>query len=66
MTRDPKLPRVMIRCRVTGQPVPTGLTADPTTWHARSIGLNRVACPECKQFHAWTKNDALLEGSAKA
>jgi hypothetical protein len=63
MTRDPNLPRVMIRCRITGQTVPTGLTADPATWNGRSISLNRVACPECKQFHAWSKIDASLEGS---
>jgi hypothetical protein len=66
MKTDPNLPRVMIRCRVTGQAVPTGLTAEPTTWDARSIGLNRVACPDCKQFHAWSKRDAVLEGSANA
>jgi hypothetical protein len=54
---------VMIRCRVTGQAIPTGFTANPATWDARPIGLNRVACPECKQFHAWSKSDASLEGS---
>jgi hypothetical protein len=59
--RDPNQQRVMIRCSVTGRAVPTGLTADPATWDARAIGLNRVACTDCKQFHAWSKNDASLE-----
>ena len=57
--------RVMIRCPVTGRGVPTGLTADPAKWDLRPIGLNRVACPECKQMHAWSKKDAYLEGTGK-
>ena len=53
--------RVMIRCPINGNPVATGLVADPKTWNARPIGLNRVACPVCKQSHAWSKKDAFLE-----
>jgi len=53
----------MIYCPVTGRAIPTGLTADQATWHARPIGLNRVSCPECKQVHAWSKGDAHLEDS---
>jgi hypothetical protein len=60
--KDPSPLRVMIRCPVTGRAVPTGLTADPASWKARPIGVNRVACPECKQVHAWSKSDASLEG----
>jgi len=58
--------RVMIRCPVTGRAIPTGLMADPATWHSRPIGLNRVSCPDCKQVHAWSKSDAYLERSAGA
>ena len=54
--------RVMTRCPVGGEPIPTGLVADPKTWETRPIGLNRVSCPVCKQTHAWSKNDAFLEG----
>jgi hypothetical protein len=39
----------------------TGLMADPNTWEARPIGLNRALCPACKQSHAWNKKDAFLE-----
>ena len=53
--------RVMIRCPVSGDPTPTGMVADPNTWDARPIGLNRVSCPVCKQTHAWSKKDAFLE-----
>jgi hypothetical protein len=61
--KESNLLRVMIRCPMTGRAIPTGLTADPATWHSRPIGLNRVSCPECKQAHAWSKPDAHLEGS---
>jgi hypothetical protein len=37
------------------------MTADPKTWPARPIGLNRALCPACKQSHAWSKKDAFLE-----
>jgi len=63
MRSDMLSSRVMIRCPVTGRTVPTGLTADPRTWKDRPIGLNRMPCPECKQTHAWSKNDAYLEHS---
>ena len=66
MRKEVNLVRVMIQCPVTGRAVPTGLTADPATWKARRIGLNRVSCPECKQVHAWDRSDAYLEGSGGA
>jgi hypothetical protein len=53
--------RVMIRCPVRGHAIATGLVADPKTWNARPIGLNRVSCPACKQSHAWSKKDIFLE-----
>jgi hypothetical protein len=59
--KDVELVRVMIRCSVVGRAIPTGLAADPVTWFARPIGLNRMFCPECKQIHAWSKSDAFLE-----
>jgi len=62
MSKDDDMVRVMIRCPVNGDPIPTGLMADPKFWSARPIGLNRVLCPVCKQSHAWNKKDAFLEG----
>ena len=56
--------RIMIRCPVTGRPISTGLTADPKTWSGRPLGINKVACPECKSLHAWSKPDAWLERDA--
>ena len=35
----------------------TGMTADPTTWADRPIGLDRAPCPGCKLAHAWSKKD---------
>jgi hypothetical protein len=64
VSEDVEQARVMIRCPVTGRGIPTGLMAEPTTWHRRPIGFNRVSCPDCKRVHAWTKRDAHLEGSS--
>ena len=61
-TDDGKV-RVMIRCSITGEAIATGLIADPTSWDARPIELNRALCPACKQSHAWSKKDAFLESS---
>jgi hypothetical protein len=61
---DPEIERVMIRCPITSRSIETGLRAHPKTWQSRPIGLNRVSCPACKQSHAWSKNDAFLEGSS--
>jgi len=54
--------RVMTRCPITDDAIETGLMADPHSWDAHPIGLNRVSCPLCKQTHAWSKKDAFLEG----
>jgi|HubBroStandDraft_4_1064222.scaffolds.fasta_scaffold5500551_1 hypothetical protein len=61
MANETTLARVMIRCSVTNQAVATGMHVDAATWEARPLGYNRVACPECKQTHAWGKADAWLE-----
>ena len=55
--------RVMIRCSITGEAIATGLMADPASWDARPIEVNRALCPACKQSHALSKKDAFLEGS---
>jgi hypothetical protein len=59
--KEAPLARVMIRCSVTNRPVATGMHTDAATWDARPMGYNRVACPGCKQTHAWGKSDAWLE-----
>jgi hypothetical protein len=61
MLKAAPLARVMIRCSVTNRPVATGMHVDAATWEARPLGYNRVACPGCKQTHAWGKSDAWLE-----
>jgi hypothetical protein len=53
--------RVVIKCHVTGETVPTGFDADANSWNSRQLGDNRAPCPACKQTHAWTKSDAWLE-----
>jgi hypothetical protein len=58
--------RVVIKCRITGQIVPTGLEMNAESWADRRLGFNRALCAACKQTHAWEKSDAWLEVSSGA
>ena len=58
--------RVVIKCRITGEIVPTGLEMSAESWAERQLGFNRAICTACKQTHAWEKADAWLEISAEA
>jgi hypothetical protein len=52
--------RVMIRCPVTGNPVPTGMNVtslDGVTMRDNVLGN----CPECGRDHVWSGEDAFLE-----
>ena len=56
--------RVVIKCRVTGEIVPTGFEMSAESWAERQLGFNRAICAACKQTHAWEKADAWLEISS--
>ena len=58
--------RVVIKCRITGEVVPTGLDMSAESWAERQLGFNRAICAACKQTHAWEKADAWLEISSGA
>lgn len=49
---------VMIRCPITGQPVPTGLQADRGRFGATAVFFARVQCPRCNSEHEWFARDA--------
>jgi hypothetical protein len=61
------MPQVMINCPMSGQPLPTGLSAANRRMLA---GLNlenvRVQCPHCGLTHDVVKNEAFLEGEQRA
>lgn len=58
--------RIVIKCRITGEIVPTGLEMSAESWAERQLGFNRAICAACKQTHAWEKADAWLEMPAGA
>ena len=59
--RNPN-PRIMIRCPKTGKLVYIGKHAyDQAMLEAMQLSGGSVACPHCKETHAWTKADAVLE-----
>lgn len=55
---------VMIKCPVTGKPVPTGFGMDRATFDnpTNQFTNNNVGCPHCGQTHTWSKPDAWVEG----
>jgi hypothetical protein len=57
--------RVVIKCRISGEIVPTGLEMSAESWAERQLGFNRAICAACKQTHAWEKADAWLEMSSE-
>lgn len=53
--------RIVFKCRVTGEVVPTGVELSAKSWSERQFGYNRAFCVACKLTHAWSKSEAWLE-----
>jgi endogenous inhibitor of DNA gyrase (YacG/DUF329 family) len=51
---------VIIKCPVTGQPVPTGLVMDKEEFGRASLVGNILRCPACGRMHEWTREQAQL------
>ena len=53
--------RVMIRCPVTGDEVPTGFSTISSDMFDRTLpGVLEVWCESCAQYHLWSNKDAFL------
>jgi len=58
--------RIMIRCPVTGKPVPTGMNVDINSFKSLEFPRNTFSpCPACGQSNSWEKKDAFLEPDEK-
>ena len=55
------MPRVLITCPSTNQPVPTGLTMDAEAFAMEVFDDRFVHCPHCQLTHGWATDDAYLE-----
>jgi hypothetical protein len=56
--------RIMIKCPVTGKPLPTGIGIDKKSWEnpSNQFSNNQIGpCPHCGQMHTWSKKDAYYE-----
>lgn len=59
--------RIMIRCPMFDQPVPTGLTTEMIKLDSLSIPFNSLTitltlrCPACNELHIWKHKDAWVE-----
>ena len=52
--------RVIIPCPETGKRVYTGMNFDWSTFEALEIGKQSFRCPQCRNWHTWTRRDADL------
>jgi hypothetical protein len=57
------MPRVMIACPTTRQPLPTGITMDEAAFNDRTqwLGYHTTTCSHCHGVHRWCKDNAVLE-----
>lgn len=53
------MPMLLIRCPLTGEPVPTGISMDARSFQTATLSNNSVGCPHCRQVHVWNKEDVL-------
>jgi hypothetical protein len=60
---DNRVHRIMIKCPVTGNPVPTGMAMDKISFESptNTIENNTVHCPHYGQSHKWGKKAAWLD-----
>ena len=49
--------QLMIKCPITGELVPTGITMDKTSFESSTFANNSIKCPSCGKIHTWSKKD---------
>jgi hypothetical protein len=53
--------RIMIKCKESGQDVPTPFVVhDATAFKSMSIEKAAVICPHCKKVHSFDRSDAYV------
>ncbi len=56
------MPEVVVRCPLTGRPVPTGVLMEHAAFKSPEDDVRSVAwCRYCFGVHAWSKRTAWLE-----
>jgi len=55
------MPKIMIICPTTKQPVRTGLDFPRELFETINIRDTTTKCPACGRVHTWSKKDAFLE-----
>ncbi len=51
----------MTRCPKTGQVIFTKMESSPKWFETYKLNDNTVRCPNCGDWHMWSKKDAWLE-----
>ena len=56
------MPKIMIRCPITGKTVPTGLTTQMVVFDSIASDLEMPRrCPACLKMHNWMPKEAWVE-----
>lgn len=65
LTANPRanfVPKIMIRCPITGKSVPTGLTTETIVFDSIAGDLKiTMSCPACRKVHEWRPKDAWID-----
>jgi hypothetical protein len=56
---------VMIRCPVTGHPVPTAIEIEASVFRQLPNVAAKMTCPACGQEHIWNTGSAWLAGQPR-
>ena len=56
------MPKIVIRCPITGNNVPTGLTTEMIVFDSIASDLEMpLRCPACLKMHNWMPKEAWVE-----
>jgi hypothetical protein len=65
LTANPRanfVPKIMIRCPITGKSVPTGLTTETIVFDSIAGDLTiTMSCPACRKVHEWRPKGAWID-----
>ena len=51
---------IVIKCPKTRKLVSTGMSMDKESFETAKLEGNTMRCPACRDYHIWSKNDAVL------
>jgi endogenous inhibitor of DNA gyrase (YacG/DUF329 family) len=69
MMEEVEMDRIMIRCPIRGEAVPTGILMERALFEDKKNVMEGIIvgpCPACGKNHPWNKTYSFLEGDPEA